>query len=313
MSRSEYTRRMNKVLDHIDQHLDRPLDLAALAEVAHFSPFHFHRLFAAWMGETLGEYLRRRRLEAGAVRLAGNHSVAVLEVAVAVGFASGEAFARAFKLHFGCSPSAWRAQTPERWTQQLNTARASRNPDQALSNRSQVRDAAGMEHGGSPTALAEITMQVTLKQLRATEVAYLRHIGPYGPAVGAFWKSTFIPWLHAQGLAGRAQYGIGHDDPSVTTPDKCRYDTCVEVPAGFVASEPAGKHTLPGGRYAVLAFEGTPADIGAAWTELLRTWLPASGLQIDARPCFEYYPVDARYDAKTGAFSCELCLPVAPL
>ena len=68
-SRSEYERRMHKVLEHIDRHLDEPLDLAALAEVAHFSPFHFHRLFAAWMGETLGDYLRRRRVELAAMRL----------------------------------------------------------------------------------------------------------------------------------------------------------------------------------------------------------------------------------------------------
>ena len=48
--RTEYARRMNAVLDHIDRHLDTPLDLAQLADVAHFSRFHFHRVFAAWMG-----------------------------------------------------------------------------------------------------------------------------------------------------------------------------------------------------------------------------------------------------------------------
>jgi len=61
-SRLEYTQRMNRVLDHIDRHLDQPLALADLAAVANFSSFHFHRIFAAWMGETLGDYLRRRRL-----------------------------------------------------------------------------------------------------------------------------------------------------------------------------------------------------------------------------------------------------------
>ncbi|WP_442906276.1 AraC family transcriptional regulator [Janthinobacterium sp. P210006] len=49
--RAEYARRMNAVLDHIDRHLDTLLDLAQLADVAHFSRFHFHRVFAAWMGE----------------------------------------------------------------------------------------------------------------------------------------------------------------------------------------------------------------------------------------------------------------------
>lgn len=59
-SRAEYQARMHRVLAHIDTHLDEPLDLATLAGVAHFSPFHFLRLFSAWMGETLGDYLRSR-------------------------------------------------------------------------------------------------------------------------------------------------------------------------------------------------------------------------------------------------------------
>ena len=100
-SRTEYTQRMNRVMDYIDSHLAGDIDLAALADVAHFSPFHFHRLFAAWMGATLGDYVRRRRLEVAALQLAGNTRISVLEVALGVGFGSGEAFARAFKLRFG--------------------------------------------------------------------------------------------------------------------------------------------------------------------------------------------------------------------
>ena len=46
---------------------------------------------------------------------------------------------------------------------------------------------------------------------------------------------------------------------------------------------------------------------------LLRERLPSSGLQLDARPCFEYYPKDAEYDSKTGAFTCEIYAPVVPL
>src|SRR5207249_4325047 len=65
----EYVARMHRVVEHIDRHLDEPLDLETLAGVANFSSFHFHRLFSAWMGETLGEYLRRRRLESSYCRL----------------------------------------------------------------------------------------------------------------------------------------------------------------------------------------------------------------------------------------------------
>ena len=88
-------------MDHIERHLDQPLDLETLAAVAHFSAFHFHRLFRAWTGETLGDHLRRRRVEKGALRLLTQPGSSVLEVALAVGFGSGEAFARAFKSRFG--------------------------------------------------------------------------------------------------------------------------------------------------------------------------------------------------------------------
>ena len=84
---------MHRVVEHVDRHLDAELDLATLADVAHFSPFHFHRLFAAWMGETLGDYVRRRRLEVAATRLAAQPRVPVLQIALSTGFGSSEAFA----------------------------------------------------------------------------------------------------------------------------------------------------------------------------------------------------------------------------
>ncbi|TBM80866.1 helix-turn-helix domain-containing protein, partial [Mycolicibacterium smegmatis] len=71
---------------HIDAHLDEPLELAELADVAHFSAFHFHRLFAAWAGETLGDYVRRRRVEVAALRLATQPRVSVLDAALSMGF-----------------------------------------------------------------------------------------------------------------------------------------------------------------------------------------------------------------------------------
>ncbi len=109
-SRIEYERRMHRVIEAIDRRLDQPLDLASLAAVAHFSPYHFHRLFAAWTGETLGDYLRRRRVEQAASRLASQPRLSVLQVALSVGFGSGEAFSRAFKARFGCAPSVWRSR-----------------------------------------------------------------------------------------------------------------------------------------------------------------------------------------------------------
>src|SRR2546421_9480814 len=127
-NRSEYANRMHRVLEHIDRHLDQTLELDLLASVANFSAFHFHRLFSAWMGESLGGYLRRRRLEVAALRLVAQPRVPVLQVALAVGFGSSEAFARAFKARFGKTPTSWRTSEHSKRDQ------AGRNPDQAMAS-----------------------------------------------------------------------------------------------------------------------------------------------------------------------------------
>src|SRR4029077_4960723 len=108
-------------------------------------------------------------------------------------------------------------------------------------------------------------------------------------------------------------FGVGLDDPTVTQPSKCRYDACVASAEGEMLTGSPHHKVIPGGKYPAMAFEGTGAEIGAAWESLLRDWLPKSGLQLDARPFFEHYPADGRYDPKTGRFTCDICVPVAPL
>jgi len=156
-------------------------------------------------------------------------------------------------------------------------------------------------------------MKVTLIDRQPVTVAYLRHLGPYGEAIGQFWQNTYYPWAVSNNLLEQARYGISYDDPSITAAEQCRYDACVEVAPDFVLSGGALKTTIPGGKYAVLRYSGKSERVVDAWSALLREWLPASGLQLDARPCFEYYPTDAKCDPQTGAFECEICIPVAPL
>lgn len=303
-ARAAYARRMQHVVDHIDAHLGEPLALADLAAVAHFSPFHFHRLFAVWMGETLGDYLRRRRLEVAALRLLTQPRTPVLGIALMVGFGSGEAFARAFKLRFQRSPTEWRR--PERATRLRKIDQPERNPDQAGEARP------GDDHA-TPSTVAEPAMKVQVVEREPVRLVALRYVGPYGEGVARFWQQRFYPFLAQQGLFGRHVYGIGHDDPQIVAPEKCRYDTCVEVDASYVAPAGASLQTLPGGRYGVLPFLGTAATLGPVWTALLRDWLPDSGYQLDGRPTFEHYPPDATFDAATGTFSCEIVIPLAPL
>lgn len=306
-SRAEYANRMHKVLEYIDQNLDQALDLNTLAEVAHFSAFHFHRLFSAWMGETIGDYLRRRRVELAAMRLAAQPRSKILNVALSVGFGSAEAFSRAFKQRFACSPTAWR-------TQQYAQRHTNSNFGHVNSKLSQAYKPRFSEDDASQQTIREQIMQVTLIERQAATIAYLRHLGPYGEPIAKFWQETYVPWARMNKLGpDHARYGISHDDPSITAPEQCRYDACAEVSADFEVNGGALKTTIPGGKYAVLQFKGTVEQVGLAWAALLRDWLPSSGFQLDARPCFEYYPQAAGADCEAGEFVCEICVPVVPL
>jgi AraC family transcriptional regulator len=103
----EYVDCIEDVKRYIRNHIHEPLDRETLASVAGFSIPHFHRVFSAHVGESAISYVRRMRmLRAGQKLRMG--AVDITEVALAAGFDSHAAFSKAFKQHFGLSPSEFR-------------------------------------------------------------------------------------------------------------------------------------------------------------------------------------------------------------
>ena len=93
----EYSARINRVIDYIEENISHSLSLTELSNVAHFSPFHFHRIFSGMVGETLNTFIQRIRLEKAATKLILNPKKAVTEIALECGFSSSPSFARAFR------------------------------------------------------------------------------------------------------------------------------------------------------------------------------------------------------------------------
>jgi AraC family transcriptional regulator len=156
-------------------------------------------------------------------------------------------------------------------------------------------------------------MPVQIKTLPAMHVAYMRHTGPYGgPGIAQQWID-FGAWATAQGLMQprRRMLGISLDNPMTTPPAQCRYDLCIEVDAGFAPDGEVALQDFPGGRYACVPFQGTAMAIGAAWMQVFAQWLPQGGHQPTGQPALEFYDTDFAFDTETGAFNCELCVPVA--
>ena len=103
-------RRLLRARDAIDRDYGRPLDVPALARIAHVSPAHFSRTFKATFGETPHRYLQRRRIER-AMALLRDTAHPVTEVALLVGSNSLGTFSRTFRDVVGLSPSEYRRRS----------------------------------------------------------------------------------------------------------------------------------------------------------------------------------------------------------
>ena len=102
---------MLRARDAMDRSYAQPLDIRALARIAHVSEAHFIRTFRAAFGETPHRYLQRRRVER-AMFLLVQTDRSVTEICFDVGFTSLGTFSRTFSAIVGASPSAYRARAP---------------------------------------------------------------------------------------------------------------------------------------------------------------------------------------------------------
>lgn len=152
-------------------------------------------------------------------------------------------------------------------------------------------------------------MNIDFVDRAPARVAYLRYTGPYGEPLGRFWRTVVSPWLADHGLLDCPRYGVPLDDPMTMPPERTRYNCCVQLSSGLTIPD-ATESIISGGRYAISRFKGTPADIDAAWSALVRERNSRHLKGDAARLPFEHYPRGAFFDHRTGAFACELCLPV---
>lgn len=104
----DLNRRLLRARDAMDRAYAEPLDVRAIAAVAHISPAHFSRRFRTVFGETPHRYLQRRRVERSMFLLRETER-SVTDVCVEVGFTSLGTFSRTFREIVGETPSGYRS------------------------------------------------------------------------------------------------------------------------------------------------------------------------------------------------------------
>lgn len=261
-----YRYRFLKLLDYIDANLDENLSVGRLSIVAAFSKYHFHRQFSEFLGIGVYKYVQLNRLKRAAYQLAFRDRP-IVDIALASGYESPEAFARAFKKSIAQTPSEFRKQPQwEPWHatyQKLSELRS--------------------QHMKSDTQVEQVKI-VTFKE---TKVAALEHLGD--PQLIGNSVRKFIEWRKQNYLPPRVSktFNIVYDTPAETAPEDYRLDMCAATDS-HVANNSFGvvAKTIPGGRCAVLRHIGSDDTLCDTVTYLYSEWLPQSGEELRDFPLY---------------------------
>jgi len=285
----DYHRRVNAVTNYVAANLSKSYTIEELAAVAHFSKFHFHRVFHALTGETVAGMVNRLRLEGAAETLIYRKNLSITQVAVDHGYSSGANFTKAFTKHFGCPPSVYR----------LNNSR-----DPKLSK------------NGKDILVAEsdswaLDQHVDIANQPEVELAYRRQIGAYNHREISRMHAEVQNWVNERDCEARERSSIGitWSDSHIAAEERWRYDACVAVRMGTKGDGQIAIQKLPGSLVAQLKVSlevNDGHDLSLYWNWFLGRWLPNNPYELNASPSYELYEGT---DTK-GRFVVRLCLPV---
>jgi len=269
----QYVSCINKVQDYIESNIASELSLNVISDVANFSPFHFHRVFKAVMGESLFHFIQRTRLERAAGFLVKDGDMLISQIAAECGFLNQSVFSKAFKSYFGCSASDFRK------THSMDCIKATGFFKKQKDN------------------TQKLEYSVKVEDLKDINVVYIRYTGPYkgDSALFSYLFEKLYRWADSKGLIhfpDTQAIVICHDNYDITQASKLRLSACVTVKKYFEADGEFGSMIIPGGKYGVGYFELDDTQYQQAWDLMYGQWLAGSRYRPDDRNSFELYPAN---------------------
>jgi AraC family transcriptional regulator len=280
------SRKFLQLLNHVTNRLPQGVTLDALARRAGQSRFQVHREFRRVAGETLKQFTLRLQLERAAAQLVVDDQ-SIRAVALANGFASHEVFVRAFRRHFGTSPSAYRSVAL------MNATQAQRRRHlkltQSIGPCVRFFHRPLYKHFGPREALPMPTLSITRTEIPAQHILFIRRrIAPselqqtLGECLGKLFTHAAKAGLPIAGwpMCRYVSTGLGlwTVDPAVPLAAAADSEGEMHVdvlPAGWVA---LGIHAGP--------YDALP-DTNAA----IERWIEANGFKASG-PAWEHYVTD---------------------
>ena len=279
--------RINLAINYVANNPLRPHTIEQLAEVSHYSKYHFHRIFRALSGESVQEMVSRVRLESAAATLIYKSNRPVTRIAIDHGYSSGANFTKAFTKHFGYSPSVYRNENPRN----RKNSKIGKNSSAHIINNNQL------------------SKEVITVHRPEIELAYLRCSGGFiQKKISAMYREL-LQWVEDRECVATPSRSIGitWSDSHIVDVENWIYDACIAVQLGTNGEGPVGVQTLSGGLVAQFQIElehGDSYNLSPYWDWFVGHWFVSSGYELRASPSYEWY-VETDH-----SFIVRLCLPL---
>jgi len=258
---NEYNKAINQCIDYINGHLNEAIELKKIAEIANISEFHFHRIFKAYIGETVGAYISRLRLENAAQKLQITNFT-LTEIAERTGYQSQYSLSKSFKRHFGVTPSAFKNIQTYFSSQFSNSAH-------------------------EPLELHPNIVNVENKNL-----VYIRIIAKYGTELDyrTAWKKLWQFAKQKNIVSENSEFiGLSFDDPNITKQEQCRFYACISTNKPLIPEGEFGLQTIENGKFAVFTHQGAYSGLNRLYQSIYMDWLPSTNKKLRHSMPFEKY------------------------
>ncbi len=278
--KEEYQEKKLIVSEHIRNNLNKRITISELANIVNISHYHFQRIMKAILGETVGNFIIRTKLETSALLL--NYTdIEIQDIAHKVGYDNQPAFNKIFKQYYKITPSQYRKNKKNIILQNTdNFNEINLSPPQII-------------------------------RTPEKNVIYIQITGEYGNNKYAKSWNKLSNFIKDNKLFdfGTECFGISHDDPEITPKDKCRYDACITVNQKVKPSGEIGIKKINGGKFAVFQYKGSYDNWGDIYDNIYNKWLFESDFELRNIPAMEKYPANPNI-TETDILEIEIYLPV---
>lgn len=277
-----YKHRLQQVVSYLRTHYNQKISIETLENLSSFSYRNLQRVFKAFYNETIGAYVTRVKVE-NAAKMLMYTLKKIKHIAEEVGYSDVFSFSKAFKKHFGISPSKYRDKKEELFQKSTEINKEI-----------------------MPFFEEKITV------LPEKRVLYTTFKGDYySTKLDTAWDD-FITEAESLGIATDVteSFGVIWDEPIISEKLVYHYDACLTIDDLSIFNTKFSVKTIESETYAVFVHLGSYKTIGDTYDKIFSKWLFTTSYEILEKPFLEFYILHDGNTEKEEDYKTEIYIPI---